>query len=59
MLIVKADDRSEAGVLPREKELADMGQFNVISAPRAIRSWRPRNEAERAILRVRAMKLSE
>jgi len=28
MLIVKADDRSEAGVLPTEKELAEMGQFN-------------------------------
>jgi hypothetical protein len=28
MLIVKADDRSEAGVLPTEKELTDMGQFN-------------------------------
>src|ERR1043165_5264212 len=28
MLIVKADDRSEAGILPTEKELADMGQFN-------------------------------
>jgi hypothetical protein len=28
MLIVKADHRSEAGVLPTEKELADMGRFN-------------------------------
>jgi hypothetical protein len=28
MLIVKADHRSEAGVLPSEKELADMGKFN-------------------------------
>lgn len=28
MLIVKGDDRSEAGVLPTDKELADMGRFN-------------------------------
>lgn len=28
MLIVKADHRSEAGILPTEKELADMGKFN-------------------------------
>ena len=28
MLIVKADHRSEAGVLPTEKELAEMGKFN-------------------------------
>ena len=28
MLIVKADHRSEAGILPTEKELADMGTFN-------------------------------
>jgi hypothetical protein len=28
MLIVKATDKSEAGVLPTEKELADMGKFN-------------------------------
>ena len=28
MLIVKADHRAEAGVLPTEKELADMGRFN-------------------------------
>ena len=28
MLIVKADHRSESGVLPTEKELADMGKFN-------------------------------
>ena len=28
MLIVKADHRSEAGVLPTEQELADMGKFN-------------------------------
>ena len=28
MLIVKADHRSEAGVLPTEKELTDMGKFN-------------------------------
>ena len=28
MLIVKANDKSEAGVLPTEKELADMGKFN-------------------------------
>ena len=28
MLIVKSDDRSEAGVLPTSKELADMGVFN-------------------------------
>jgi len=28
MLIVKADKRSEAGVLPSEQELADMGKFN-------------------------------
>jgi hypothetical protein len=28
MLIVKADQRSEAGVLPSDKELADMGKFN-------------------------------
>ena len=28
MLIVKASDQSEAGVLPTEKELADMGKFN-------------------------------
>lgn len=28
MLIVKGDHRSEAGVLPTEKELADMGRFN-------------------------------
>jgi len=28
MLIVKADDRSEAGVMPTEQELAEMGKFN-------------------------------
>jgi hypothetical protein len=28
MLIVKADHRSEAGILPTEKELADMGRLN-------------------------------
>lgn len=28
MLIVKADHRSEAGVLPSEKELTEMGKFN-------------------------------
>jgi len=28
MLIVKATDQSEAGVLPSEKELADMAKFN-------------------------------
>jgi hypothetical protein len=28
MVIVKADDRSEAGVLPTEKELSDMAKFN-------------------------------
>jgi hypothetical protein len=28
MLIVKSDERSEAGVMPTEKELADMGRFN-------------------------------
>jgi len=28
MLVVKADHRSEAGILPTEKELADMGTFN-------------------------------
>ena len=28
MLIVKADHRSEAGILPTEKELAEMGRFN-------------------------------
>ena len=28
MLIVKATHQSEAGVLPTEKELADMGRFN-------------------------------
>ena len=28
MLIVKSDQRSEAGVLPNDKELADMGKFN-------------------------------
>lgn len=28
MMIVKADDRSEAGVLPTEKELADMAKYN-------------------------------
>jgi hypothetical protein len=28
MLIVKADERSEAGVMPTDKELADMGRFN-------------------------------
>jgi hypothetical protein len=28
MLIVKGDQRSEAGVLPSDKELADMGKFN-------------------------------
>jgi hypothetical protein len=28
MLIVKGDQRSEAGVLPSDKELADMGRFN-------------------------------
>jgi hypothetical protein len=28
MLIVKADARSEAGILPTEQELADMGKFN-------------------------------
>lgn len=28
MLIVKGDDRSEAGVLPTDKELAEMGTFN-------------------------------
>jgi hypothetical protein len=28
MLIVKADHRSEAGVLPTEGELAEMGKFN-------------------------------
>ena len=28
MLIVKADQRSEAGVLPNEQELAEMGKFN-------------------------------
>jgi hypothetical protein len=28
MLIVKANDKSEAGILPTEKELADMGKFN-------------------------------
>src|SRR5262245_28539281 len=28
MMIVKANDESEAGVLPSEKELADMGKFN-------------------------------
>jgi hypothetical protein len=30
MLIVKADDRSEAGILRSEKELADMGKFNEV-----------------------------
>ena len=28
MLIVKATDKSEAGILPTEKELAEMGKFN-------------------------------
>ena len=28
MLIVKSSPESEAGVLPSEKELADMGKFN-------------------------------
>jgi hypothetical protein len=28
MMLVKSDDRSEAGVLPTEKELADMGRYN-------------------------------
>jgi hypothetical protein len=28
MLIVKASEQSEAGILPTEKELADMGKFN-------------------------------
>lgn len=28
MLIVKGDDRSEAGVLPTDQELAEMGTFN-------------------------------
>lgn len=28
MLIVKSDERSEAGVMPTDKELADMGRFN-------------------------------
>ena len=28
MLIVKADDQSEQGILPSGKELADMGRFN-------------------------------
>jgi hypothetical protein len=28
MLLVKADKNSEAGVLPSEKELADMGKYN-------------------------------
>src|SRR5687768_4978149 len=28
MMIVKGDDRSEAGVMPTEKELADMAQYN-------------------------------
>jgi hypothetical protein len=28
MLMVKGDDKTEAGVLPTEKELADMGKFN-------------------------------
>ncbi|HEY0674172.1 MAG TPA: YciI family protein [Longimicrobiales bacterium] len=28
MMIVKADDRSEAGVLPTEQELADMAKYN-------------------------------
>jgi hypothetical protein len=28
MLIVKASDQSEAGILPTQKELADMGKFN-------------------------------
>jgi len=28
MVIVKSDERTEAGVLPSEKELADMGKFN-------------------------------
>ena len=28
MVIIKADKRSEAGVLPTDKELAEMGKFN-------------------------------
>jgi hypothetical protein len=28
MLIVKANEKSEAGILPTEKELAEMGKFN-------------------------------
>ena len=28
MMIVKADERSEAGILPTEKELADMAKYN-------------------------------
>lgn len=28
MMIVKADERSEAGVLPTEEELSEMGKFN-------------------------------
>jgi hypothetical protein len=28
MMIVKADDRSEAGVMPTEQELADMAKYN-------------------------------
>lgn len=28
MMIVKASDESEAGVMPTEKELADMGKYN-------------------------------
>ena len=28
MMIVKADDRSEAGVMPTEQELAEMAKFN-------------------------------
>ena len=28
MMIVKADDRSESGVLPTEQELADMAKYN-------------------------------
>lgn len=28
MMIVKADERSEAGILPTEEELAEMGKYN-------------------------------
>ena len=48
MMIVKASKESEAGTLPSERELADMGKFNdeMIKAGRDARGRGPAGQLE-------------